>query len=194
MNYIPSDRFIGASLDTLYIDHSKQSWWNHFTQIVSLKSQALKSRTKILFDKKKRTNLFTQSVRRQLKSAGISGLDLLRPETFSIAKYLYPNEDILAAIYGKTEDGMGSALLVVTDQRLMYLNQIPLFASLDEFSYEAVGGVSSHMSNWDATVTLHTATGNYTLHSVNAASARNFIYVVEKHCISSEKTREFSRV
>jgi hypothetical protein len=187
MSYKSSSQTFGVPLDTLYINHSKQSWWDHFKQIIDLKRQVLNSRVKIIFDKRKRTNLYTRSIRQQLQRAGISRLDLLRPETFSIAKYIYPNEEIIAAIYGKTEDHMGSALLVVTDQRLIYLNQIPLFASLDEFSYDTVSGVSSLISDWDATVILHTTTGSYILHSVNTTSARNFIYVVNKYCIHTEK-------
>jgi len=126
---------------------------------------------------------FVKHVRQQLRSVGISGFDLLRPESYSIARVLRADERILAAICGKVNNE-GSALLVVTDKRILYLNDIPLFTNIDEVGYGVVTGISSDIGRWDATITLHTGIKDFEMHSVNIEAANNFIYTVDSFCIA----------
>lgn len=130
-----------------------------------------------------RKSPFVKHVRQELRSVGISGFDLLKPETYSIARVLMPNELILAAICGKVNNE-GSALLVVTDKRVIYLNEIPLFTNMDEVGYGVVTGISSEVGRWDATITLHTGIKDFTMHSINTEAANNFVYIVERYCIT----------
>lgn len=122
-----------------------------------------------------------------MRRLGLNWLDMLRPETFYIGKILHENEKLLGAACGRLDDG-GSALLVVTDLRIIYLNQIPLFTNMDEMKYDAVDGVSSEIGRLDASVTLHTAMKEFTLHAVNITAASKFVEGVERMCIDRKKS------
>lgn len=126
------------------------------------------------------------AIRRQLRELGLNWLDMLRPETFYIGKVLHDDEKLLGAACGQAEEG-GSALLVVTDLRIIYLNQIPLFTNMDEVRYDAVDAVSSEIGRLDATVSLHTGLRNFTLHGVNVNAATRFVESVERVSIDYKK-------
>jgi hypothetical protein len=82
----------------------------------------------------------------------------------------------------------------VTDARIIYLHHIPIFKAMDEISYDMVDGISSHIGAWEATITLHTTLKDYTLHSVNVEAAHYFTYVVERFCITAQKSHSERRV
>lgn len=126
------------------------------------------------------------AVRRRLRELGLNWLDMLRPETFYIAKILHDGEKLLGVACGRLDDG-ASALLAVTDLRIIYLNQIPLFTNMDEVKYDAVDGVSSEIGRLDASVTLHTGMREFTLHAVNINAASKFVESVERVSIDRKK-------
>lgn len=182
INYRPFMKSRRVFNDVLYIDHAKHTPWQNIKELFKLRTQTIKAKMTLMFDEREQLSKRTKQVRQQLRSVGISGLDLLKPETYSITSILKPGEDILAAVCGKVNNE-GTALLVVTSMRVVYLNQIPFFTTMDEVSYDVVTGVSSSIGQWDAQITLHTRIKDFILRSVKLEAANNFIYVVEKYCI-----------
>lgn len=114
-----------------------------------------------------------QRVRQELKSAGISGYALHKAEGRYLPQLIQDDEHIMAAAYGRTD--IGSAMLIATDRRVLYLDKKPLMAVSDEISYEVVSGVGvSQEAGLFVAVTLHTRMGDYSIRYVNPSSARKF--------------------
>lgn len=110
-------------------------------------------------------------VRAELSKAGITGYALRRAEGRYLPQIIHDNEHIKAAVYGRTQNG--TAMLVATDHRIIYLDKKPLMAICDEISYEVIAGVGvSRESGFFASVTIYTRMGNYTVRFVNPTSAR----------------------
>lgn len=188
INYQPA-RYGRIGQGELYVDHrQKKSAWKNLKTRVRRGVELVNAKLKTIFDARLRASYHTNLVRQYLRGVGLSGLDLLKPETFYIAKLLHKNEVILGAIVGKLEEG-GSALIVVTDLRVIYLNQIPLFTKMDEVGYGIVTGITSNAGQWDASVTLHTGIGDFTLHSVNPNAARTFVEAVENVAVDNREER-----
>lgn len=169
-HYQPTDEAM------LYIDHRPGATkaTKKLRQILDL----MDARFKLVADKRARANRRSRKVREQLRRVGLSRFDLLKPETFQIAKLLHEDEEIRAAICGHVEEG-GSALIVVTDQRIVYLNLIPLFTKIEEVGYGMVEGVGADIGQFDATVTLHAGINDITLHRVSIDAAENFVDAIE---------------
>jgi len=145
-------------------------------------TNVMDAQLKTLLDKRMRASYRNNIVRQYLRGVGLSGFDLLKPETYSIAKLLHKNEIIEGAIVGHLDEG-GSALIVVTDLRVIYLNQIPLFTKMDEVGYGIVTGVTSNGGRWEKTVILHTGIGDFTLTGVNPTAAKKFVDAIERIAI-----------
>ncbi len=137
------------------------------------------ARYKIITDQQERRTHLTSITRRQLQVVGLHRLDMLKPETFYIAKILDTNEKVQAAICGHIEDG-ASVLLVITNSRIIYLNQIPLFTTIEEIGYGIVQAISIEIGQFSAAVCLYTGVGNFLVHNVNLEAASNFVRVTEK--------------
>lgn len=179
MNYQPVKYHHLGSGD-LYIDHrKKEGFWAKMKRQMREGMELLDARLRILFDKRARVAYRTYLVRQQLREVGLNGLDLLKSETFYIAKLLHKEEKILGAIIGRLDEG-GTALIAVTNLRIIYLNQIPLFTNINEIKYDVVEGISSDIGRWDATVTLQTEVGNFTLSAVNINAASCFVESIER--------------
>lgn len=150
--------------------------------------ELLDTRSRIRFDKRARSKYRARSIRQELRELGLNRRDMLKPETSYIGTILHPDEKILGVACGHLDEG-GSALLAVTSLRIIYLNQIPMYTKMDEINYEAVNAVSSDMGSSNATVTLHTGMGDFTLHSVNVKAASRFVDSVERVSIDIKKDR-----
>lgn len=191
MNY-QTRRYSHIGHDELYIDHhDKNGTWNRFKNQLKHGTELFNARWKIMVDKQLRASYWTNLVRNYLRGVGLSGLDMLKPETFYISKLLHKDEKILGAVVGKLDEG-GSALIVVTDLRVIYLNQIPLFTKMDEVGYAIITGISSNDGRWESTVTLHTGVGDFKLHNVNPAAAKTFVTAIERIAIDNRSA--FSQV
>jgi hypothetical protein len=185
INYKPLKRSHYMTPEGLYIEHDKKMGWGHLKEDAALLLTTIKAKVKLVLDNQTQSAQRVKHVKKQLRSVGISGFDLLKPEPHYLASVLKTAELILAAICGKVDD-VGSALLVVTDSRIIFLHQLPLLMTTDEVSYDMVDGISSHIGNWEATITLHTTAKDFTIHSVNVEAAHYFIYVVERFCITTQ--------
>lgn len=117
--------------------------------------------------------MHAQRVKQELKAAGITGYALRKAEGRYLPELIRADEHIMAAVYGRTD--MGSAMLVATDRRILYVDKKPLIAVSDEISYEVVGGVGvSKEAGLFVSVVLHTRMGDYSVRFVNPTSARKF--------------------
>jgi len=115
----------------------------------------------------------SDTIRNQMLERGLNPWDLMRSETHHLEEVLFDNEYIVAAVSGRTKN-MGSALLLMTNLRVIYLNQIPLFTDIDEIGYGTISGVTLDTSKWSAVLTLHTALGDFTIRTFNIRSSRSF--------------------
>lgn len=125
-------------------------------------------------------------VHHELKAAGLTGYALLRAECRYLPSIIHEAEHIKAAIYGRVE-GSGGAILVATNKRVIYLNRMPLFTTLDEVTYDLVSGISKGSNGLLSSVTLHTRAGDYTVRFGNLVSATKFVSFIEKKCIEVTK-------
>ena len=187
MNY-QSTRYHHIKQEDLYIDHrSKNSFWQKMKEQILQSLDIIDARLKTVLDKRIRASFRTNLTRQYLRGVGLNDFDLLKPETFYIAKLLHKNEVIKGAIVGHLDEG-GSAIIVVTDLRVIYLNQIPLFTKMDEVGYGIVIGVTSNGNRWSKTVILHTGIGDFSLHSVNPVAAKKFVDAIERIAIDKKIT------
>lgn len=175
----------------LYVDHHPQNQQTSFMQRSKQRIdhglELLSAKLRSMFDRSTQPTSQAGIVRQQLRDVGFSGFDLLKPETRYLAKVLHEDEAILGAVIGRLRDS-SIALMAVTNLRVLYINQIPLFTNIDELNYGVVTGVSMSGGRFDldTTVTLHTGIGDYTLHSVNTNAAQKFIDAVESVAVDSK--------
>ncbi len=87
------------------------------------------------------------------------------------------DEHIKGVVYGHC--GMGLAMLVATDRRVIYLERRPFFTSMDDISYDVVAGIKVIDAGIFPSAELHTRMGNYTLTYVNPRCATRFEKYIE---------------
>jgi hypothetical protein len=114
----------------------------------------------------------------ELRQAGLSLFQLSRRESQRIATHLHPDEHIEAAIRGRMV-GIGGVLLVATNSRVMYIHDIPLFSSFEEFPYEVLSGVSINRAGYLTSVTVFTNFKKYQIDYINPRQAEQFLSCVE---------------
>lgn len=132
-----------------------------------------------------------KDLREILESLGANKYDLWLPETYSIAKIVKEDEQLLGIVYGRvTQDqGMkqiyGRGVLIATDSRVILIDRKPLFVSYDEFSYEVVSGVNYRHVGVNGTIVLHTRLGNITVSTMNRKCAEIFTNAIEQKVFNS---------
>jgi len=150
-----------------------------FANVLKQMYSRIQSRYKIITDKNIRRKRQSKIVRDRLREVGLRGLDLVRPESFYVSTLLKPNEKIKVAISGRV-DGGAAALLVMTELRILYINVIPLFTTIEEIGFGIVEAVSMKVAQFDATVCLYTGVGNFTFHRVGIEAASNFVECIDE--------------
>ncbi|HWT39898.1 MAG TPA: PH domain-containing protein [Dongiaceae bacterium] len=169
--------------EELFIDHpAKKRSWGKFRAWYRQNAELLAARWKIVIDKRFHVSHHTALIRNHLREVGLNRFDLLKPETFTIAKILHKDETILGAIVGHVDNG-GSALIAITNLRVIYLDQIPLFSKMDEINQATIAGVSSNGNRWGNEVILYTSMGSFRLQGVNTTAATIFVKAVERSAI-----------
>lgn len=122
-----------------------------------------------------------QRIWNELKSLGMSKWGLLKLETRYLPKLIHEDEPVKAVVYGHNDTG--SAMLVATDRRVIFVDRKPLFTRADEITYDVVAGVTYGQVAHRATISLHTRIGDYVIHTVNVACAEHFRDYVERFCL-----------
>jgi hypothetical protein len=69
---------------------------------------------------------------------------------------------------------------VATDDRLLLLDQKPLFVHSDEIIYDAISGVTYERVGFISTITVHTKAGDLKIRTYNKKCARSFVLAVEE--------------
>lgn len=128
-----------------------------------------------------------QRITKELKALGITSYGLLKMETRQLPRILHDNEHVQGIVYGHHVNG--SAMLVATDRRVMFIDKKPFFMNSDEVTYDIVSGVSYGKVGLFATVNLHTRIGDYKIRTMNARSARIFIDFIEQRCLEHMEQR-----
>ncbi len=121
-------------------------------------------------------------ITQELREAGMTSYGLLKMETNKLPSIIHLDEHIGGVVYGRTTgDKVGSAMLIATDKRIIFLDVKPLFTTLDEVSYFVVSGIKENYAGPFAGVVLHTKVRDYGLRFVNRNCARQFVTYIEHH-------------
>lgn len=134
-----------------------------------------------------------QRISNELRELGVSWIGRRTFESHYLPMVLHEDESMKGVVYGR--DKAGSAMLVATDRRVLYINKKPFFVQSDELTYDVVSGVSYSKAGPSATITLHTRIGDYTLKVLNFRSAMNFVEFIETRCLDRnlEEAERFHR-
>ena len=127
-------------------------------------------------------------VRRELLDAGVSIYGLLKAESRYLPKILHTDERVEAVIYG--QHGSSSAMMVATDERIIYLDKKQMVELFDEVSYEVVSGIEFDIHLIFASVVLHTPVKNYNFRFVNLHCAEKFARLIETQKLEREEKEE----
>lgn len=113
----------------------------------------------------------------ELHNVGIDHYQRLGPEGQVLFALLRPNEHIGGVLYGHHETG--TALMVATNQRLMFIDKKPFFLKIDEIGYESLHAVNYETIGFLATVTLLSSGQDYRMRTNHLKSAQEFVQYVE---------------
>ncbi len=138
---------------------------------------SINSNLKLGTNKKKR-------VKDELCNAGVTQYGLLKGESRHLHSIIHDDETINGVVYGRTENG--SAMIVATNKRVLYLDHRILFNKSEVITYEVVSGVSVNEQSGYAGVVLHTRIRDFRLRFVNLKCARKFAKYIEARRIISD--------
>jgi general stress protein 26 len=116
-------------------------------------------------------------VKQELRNAGVTGYGLMKSESRYLPQIIHEDEHIMGVVYGQYSGG--SAMLVATDHRVIFLDRKPLFTTMDELTYDVVSGVKLSRSSLFITVILHTRIADYTISYANSKCADKFVKYIE---------------
>lgn len=121
-------------------------------------------------------------VRRELEEAGVTRYGFMKLSTRAVPEIIRLDERIGGAVYGRVNSG--SAMLIATDQRIIFIDRKPFFSTSDELTYDVVSGVQIHTAGPFCTVVLHTRINDYKLRYVNENCAKKFVQFIENRRIN----------
>lgn len=122
--------------------------------------------------------MHTKRIRRELIKAGATIYGLLKAESRYLPRIIHTDEHIQAVVYGQHISS--SAMLIATDQRIIYLDKKPTAIFIDEVTYDVVSGIELDVHTLFATVTLHTAVNNYQIKAANVRCSDRFTSFIEE--------------
>lgn len=126
----------------------------------------------------------------ELKNVGVSVYGRWKHPSKLLHTIIRDDEHIEAAAYGQS--AQGSAMLVATDKRVIFVEGNMMYNSSDDFGYGVVSGVNHQSSALFEAVTLYTKLHTYHLTYVNRASAERFVKVVEDRVVGVGRVDESS--
>ena len=131
-------------------------------------------------------------VTQELIDAGMTRYGLMKFTTKDIPGLIHDDEHIGGVVYGLNDSG--SATIVATNKRVIYMDHKPFFKKNDELSYDIVGGVSHNVQGRYAGIVLHTRAGDFALRYVNKKAAKRFVRFIESRQIERNLTAPQSSV
>ena len=125
-------------------------------------------------------------VKQELREAGVTGYGLIKAESRYLPQIIHEDEHIMGVVYGQYSGG--SAMLIATDHRVIFLDRKPLFTTMDELTYDVVSGVKLDSSGIFTTIVLHTRIANYVIRYANAKCAKLFVKYIETRRLENVKS------
>ena len=113
----------------------------------------------------------------ELKAVGVTAYGRLKRPSRLLHTLLRDDEHIEAAAYGQGADG--SAMLVATNKRVLFVEANLLYSSSDDFGYDVISGVNHQESPLFGSVTLFTKVHTYHLEYASRESAMRFVKLIE---------------
>lgn len=135
--------------------------------------------------KKPENTKHVDRIRSELLQAGMTPYGLMKFETKHLPNLIHEDEHIGGVVYGRGDNG--SAMIIATNRRVIYMDHKFLFRKNDELSYDVVSGVSHNAQGAYAGVVLHTRLGDFKVRFVNQKAARRFVKFIESRQIETEK-------
>lgn len=123
-------------------------------------------------------------VRQELINAGVSKYGLIKAESRYLPTIIHEEEHIGGVVYGRYKGGL--AMLVATDQRVMFLDKKPMFVTMDELTYDVVSGVKYNRAGLVDTITLHTRVQDYFIRFVSEECAHKFVKYLENRRLEKD--------
>ncbi len=135
-------------------------------------------------------------IREELRRTGALPYDMLLPETYYLPTVIHPDEHIMGSVYGRYKYGetTGRGALVATDQRVIFMDNKPLYVHYDEITFMIIGSVTYTHTALIGFVTLHTRMGDFQLRTFNHRNAYNFVEYIEKICLHGQSRQQFEHV
>jgi len=128
------------------------------------------------------TRLHKKRITKELREAGVTAWGFLKMETRRLPEIIHEDEKIGGVVYGRTTgEKIGSAMLIATDKRVIFLDVKPFFSTSDEVAYRVVSGVKTNQVGSFASVTLHTRVKDFGLKYVNIKCAKIFKNFIESY-------------
>lgn len=97
-----------------------------------------------------------------------------------LPRLIHTDEHLEAVVCG-WETALGTALLVSTDRRIIFIVKKLFFIRDDEIGFKSVRGVSYVHSPLVAGVVLHTQIGDYNVKTLNRQCVETFMKSIERH-------------
>lgn len=138
-----------------------------------------------------KSNTSSFRVKQELREAGVTGYGLMKAESRYLPQIIHDDEHIMGVVYGQYSGG--SAMLIATDHRVIFLDRKPLFTTMDELTYDVVSGIKLNTSGPIVAVVLHTKIANYTIRYANATCANKFVEYIESKRLEKPQINEALR-
>lgn len=121
------------------------------------------------------------NIKQRLKMLGASAFVLSRAEVRKLPQLLHKDENIEACIYGSCASGW--AMLVATDRKLIFVNNMFLDLKVDELPFSMISAVDHSYGHVFSKVTVHTRAKDYAFKYVNRKCANRFVEYIEERII-----------
>lgn len=120
-------------------------------------------------------------IKQELRTVGVTAYGLLKAESRQLHKVVKTDESIQGCVYGQYDGG--SAMLVATDKRLVFVDQKPLHSIVEESTYEKILDIGVDWQPLYARVVVAARPRTYTLRYVNTHCAKIFIRYLESRVL-----------
>lgn len=127
----------------------------------------------------------------QLSKAGFRGWILGRAETKELPSILRPAETIRAAVAGFYE--AGTAMLVATEERLLFIDKRFYHCRCDEIAYDSIGSTDYQTNLLTAKVIIQYRGGRVTLSRVRNRLARQIVRFIDTKIERPQKIAHTSK-
>lgn len=125
----------------------------------------------------KPTTKHIERVKKEMLAGGVTKFGLHRSEARFLPSVIHQDEKIGGVVTGWYEGG--TAMLVATNRRVLFIDKKPMYTTKDEVTYDVVSGVRLDVGVLATSVTLHTRIKDYMIKYASPVAARKFISYIE---------------